>query len=72
MAANYLMDPMQSACRNGQCTETALLRVHNDITSAVDKGNGVILVPLDLSAVFDTVDHSVLLNFLTEHVGVVL
>ena len=69
-AANDLMDPMQSAYRKGHSTETALLRVHNDVIGAVDKGNGVILVLLDLSAAFDTVDHSILLNFLKKHVGV--
>ena len=60
MAANDLMDPMQSAYRKGHSTETALLRVHNDIIGAVDKGNGVILVFLDLSAAFDTVDLRIL------------
>ena len=47
MAANDLMDPMQSAYRKGHSNETVLLRVHNDIIGAVDKGNGVILVLLD-------------------------
>ena len=42
----------------------------NDIIGAVDKGNGVILVLLHLSATFDTVDHGILLTFLKEHVGV--
>ena len=70
MTANNLMDPMQSAYRKGHSTETALLRVHNDIISAVDKGYGVVLVLLDLSAAFDTVDHTILLTFLKEHVGV--
>ena len=31
MEAYDLMDPMQSAYRKGHCTETALLRVHEDI-----------------------------------------
>ena len=69
MIANNLMDPMQSAYRKGHSTETALLRVHNDIVSAVDKGHGVCLILLDLSAAFDTVDHSILLTFLREYVG---
>ena len=69
MTANNLMDPMQSAYRKGHSTETALLRVHDDIVSAVDKGHGVILILLDLSAAFDTVDHTILLTFLSEHIG---
>ena len=60
MTENNLMDPLQSAYRKGHSTETALLRVHNDIVSAVDKGNGVGLILLDLSAAFDTVDHTIL------------
>ena len=60
---------MQSAYRAGHSTETALLRVHNDIVSAIDKGKGVFLTLLDLSAAFDTVDHEILLSFLKDHVG---
>ena len=69
MKENDLLDPMQSAYRKGHSTETALLRVHNDIVSAVDKGHGVCLILLDLSAAFDTVDHTILLTFLEEHIG---
>jgi len=69
MTQNNLMDPMQSAYRKGHSTETALLRVHNDIVCAVDKGHGVCLILLDLSAAFDTVDHTILLTFLEEHIG---
>ena len=58
MQENGLMDPYQSAYRKGHSTETALMQVHNDIVSAVDKkGSGVCLILLDLSAAFDTVDH---------------
>jgi hypothetical protein len=60
---------MQSAYRKGHSTETALLRVHNDVISAVDKGHGVCLILLDLSAAFDTVDHTILLTFLEDHIG---
>jgi len=69
MSENRLMDPFQSAYRKGHSTETALLRVHNDIVSAVDKGRGVCLILLDLSAAFDTVDHTILLTFLEEYIG---
>ena len=69
MKENNLLDKMQSAYKSGHSTETALLRVHNDIMMAVDKGKHVFLVLLDLSAAFDTVDHEILLVFLKEHVG---
>ena len=69
MTENNLMDPMQSAYRKGHSTETALLRLHNDVVSAVDRGCGVCLVLLDLSAAFDTIDHTILLTFLKEHIG---
>ena len=69
MKENNLLDPMQSAYRSGHSTETALLRVHNDIVSAIDKGHSVFLILLDLSAAFDTVDYEILLSFLKDYIG---
>ena len=46
-------------------TETALLRVKGDILLAADCDCTVILLLLDLSAAFDTVDHGLLLHRLT-------
>jgi len=69
MTSNNMLDPMQSAYRAGHSTETALLRVHNDVLTAIDNGSGVFLVLLDLSAAFDTVDHEILLAFLRDHIG---
>ena len=43
---------------------TAVLVVHNDIVCAIDQGHVVVLVLLDLSSAFDTVDHSTLLSVL--------
>ena len=40
----------------GHGCETALLRVYNDIVTTVGKNNGSFLVPLVLSAAFDTID----------------
>ena len=60
---------MQSACKSGHSTETELLRVHNDIIMAVNKGKHVVLVLLDLSATFDMVGHEIFLLVLKEHVG---
>ena len=70
MAENDVMDKMQSAYKERHSTETALLRVHNDILLSLDKGFGVLLVLLDLSAAFDTVDHELMLSFLDSFVGV--
>ncbi|XP_046575116.1 uncharacterized protein LOC124283131 [Haliotis rubra] len=50
----------QSAYRKFHSTETALLRVINDIRRAVDHGNIAALVLLDLSSAFDTIDHNLL------------
>ena len=41
-------------------TETALLRVHNDINLNIDNGIVTALALLDLSAAFDTIDHEFL------------
>ena len=69
MKDRNLLDPFQSAYQSGHNTETALLRVHSDILLFVDNGDDVDLVLLDLSAAFDTVDHTILLSFLENHIG---
>lgn len=66
---NNLLPSMQSAYRPKHSVETALLRVQNDILRAVDESQGVILVLLDLSAAFDTIDHELLLSKL-ENMGI--
>ncbi len=58
---NGLYERFQSAYRRLHSTESALLKVHNDIAVAIDNGKSVIFVMLDLSAAFDTVDHDILL-----------
>jgi len=53
---------MESGFKSAQSTESALLRVLNDIYLSTDTGDSVVLVLLNLSAVFDTVDHSTLIS----------
>ncbi len=62
MYQNNLHENYQSAYRQFHSTETALLKVYNDICMAIDGKKCVFLVLLDLSAAFDTVDHPVLLH----------
>ena len=57
-----LTETYQSAYRKGHSTETAVLRVQNDILRAIDDGKCVFMVLLDLSAAFDTVSHHLLLG----------
>ena len=69
MSSNNLHETFQSAFKPCHSTETALLRVHNDILCAVDKKQAVYLVLLDLSAAFDTIDHNVLIDYLRNCIG---
>ena len=69
MKKNGLLEKMQSAYKEAHSTETALLRVQNDILSTMDEKKGVFLILLDLSTGFDTVDHHLLLSFLETNVG---
>ena len=67
---NHLYEPLQSAYKKSHSTETALIKVHNDIVTAIDSGHSVILVLLDLSAAFDTVDHRILIRRLSTRFGI--
>ena len=67
---NNLDEKSQSAYKKLHSTETALLRVHDDILRTVDRGCTVVLLLLDLSAAFDTVDHGLLLHRLNTQFGI--
>ena len=60
----------QSAYRRLHSTETALLKIQNDIAASLDSGKAVALTLLDLSAAFDTIDHDILFNSLRDWFGV--
>ncbi|CAB3987917.1 Hypothetical predicted protein, partial [Paramuricea clavata] len=61
---------LQSAYRTGHSTETALLKVHNDILLNMNNQKVTLLVLLDFSSAFDTVDHQVLLRRLRVTFGI--
>ena len=59
----------QSAYRPGHSTETALLKVCNDLYLSLNKGNMPVLALLDFSSAFDTIDHSILVHRLHTDFG---
>ena len=69
MDTNDLNNPLQSAYRAHHSCETALLKVQNDLMLALDDNSVVIHVMLDLSAAFDTLDHTILLDRLKSLIG---
>ena len=70
LVCNSLHEPLQSAYRKFHSTETALLKVQNDIMESLDQGSMSVLVMLDLSAAFDTIDHQTLLERLEQYFGI--
>ena len=69
MADHGLNEKMQSAYKSGHSTETALLRVKNDLIMGINGKKAVILVLLDLSVAFDTVDHMIMCRRLEQFLG---
>ena len=67
---NELFPVLQSAYRKSHSTETALLKIVNDILLDINRQHVSLLVLLDLSAAFDTVDHTILLRRLERSFGV--
>ena len=60
----------ESAYKVAHSTETAPLKVQSDILNAIDKQESVLLLLLDLSAAFDTVDYVILLSRLNTRYGI--
>jgi len=54
----------QSAYQKGHSTESALLEILDGVYTAADNKEVTMLIGLDLSAAFDTVNHEILLGSL--------
>ena len=60
------LDPFQSGFRPRHDTEMQLVALHDDLLREADRGKVSLLVLLDISVAFDTIDHSILLGRLSE------
>ena len=67
---NGLSNLSQSAYKQFRSTETALLKVHNDINLNIDNGKVTALTLLDLSVAFDTIDHNIPITRLSTWYGI--
>ena len=60
----------QSVYKEGHSCDTLLMKIHNDILWAMEYQCVNAMILLDLSAAFDTVDHSVLVNIMKNKYGI--
>ncbi len=67
---SYICEDFQSGFRPSHSTKTAVRIVTNDLLLSSDRGCISLLVLLDLSAAFHTIDHNILLNRLENSVGI--
>ena len=63
-------NPFQSAYRKYYSTEAALLLALDNVYRSINQGSSTLLVSLDFSAAFDTLDHDILLNRLHTSFGI--
>ena len=62
MSQFELFEPLQSAYKARHSCDTALIHVQNNILRAMDQGKVGILLLLEMSAAFETLDHITMLN----------
>ena len=62
MVVNEIYPDVQSSYRQHHSTETALLKVMNNVLLKMNSQHVTLVVLLDLSAAFNTVAHNILLK----------
>lgn len=62
LESNKIFDDFQSGFRPGRGSETVLVKVQDDLLWALGENEASVLVLLSLSAAFDTIDHSILVD----------
>ena len=67
---NNLFADLQSGYRKAHSCETAITRIHNDLLCIMDSETNALLLLLDLSAAFDTVNHQLLIKRLCKLYGI--
>ena len=70
MTHNSLHIDRQSGYKKHHSTETLLVKITNDLLVVADKKSATVMLLLDLSAAFDTVDHKKLLDILFVEIGI--
>ena len=70
MTVNSLHSKYQHGYKKFHGTETITLKLVNDVLIGFESNSATIVLLIDLSAAFDTVDISKLLNILQEDIGI--
>ena len=70
LVSQNLCSDEQFGYKKNHSTETLLVKLSSDIHSALDKNFGVVLVSIDFSSAFDTVDHGSLLYILKNVINI--
>ena len=69
LTKNNLNTSEQFAYKKNHSTETLLIKLSNDLLIATDERSATVVMLLDLSAAFDTVDHDILIRILRNEIG---
>jgi len=70
VAATGRFNSLQSAYRKHHSTETALLKIMDDLYRITDDSKSAVLIGLDLSAAFDTIEHDIMIKRMETMFGI--